>query len=137
AETGHLVFATLHTNSAAQSVDRIIDVFPPGQQEQIKVQLAATLQGVVTQQLLPRADGMGRVLAAEVMIVTPAVRNLIREGKTHQIQTVLQTGGRWGMQTMDMALRELVRSGAVTMETALKYTNDQENFSRLVNATGF
>jgi twitching motility protein PilT len=132
AETGHLVFATLHTNSAALSVDRIIDVFPPAQQEQIKVQLSSILQGVITQQLLPRADGNGRVLAAEVMISIPAIRNLIREGKTHQISTVLQTGSRWGMQTMDMALRDLVKSSVVSMETALKYTNDKDSFMRFV-----
>lgn len=132
AETGHLVFATLHTNSAALSVDRIIDIFPPTQQEQIKVQLSGILQGVITQQLLPRIDNKGRILAAEVMICIPAVRNLIREGKTHQIPTVLQTGSRWGMQTMDMALRDLVKASEVSMETALKYTNDKESFSRLV-----
>jgi twitching motility protein PilT len=133
AETGHLVFATLHTNSTAQSVDRIIDVFPSNQQEQIKVQLAATLHGVITQQLLPRADGQGMALASEVMISIPAIRNLIREGKTHQIPTVLQTGARWGMQTMDAALRNLVKTGVVKLETALNYTNDKENFARFVN----
>lgn len=132
AETGHLVFATLHTNSAPQTIDRIIDVFPPGQQEQIKVQLSATLQGVVSQQLLPTADGGGRVLAAEIMIVNPAIRNLIREGKTHQMMTMLQTGARWGMQTMEMALRDLVRSGRITVETALEYCNDPEGFNRLM-----
>lgn len=134
AETGHLVFATLHTNSAAQTIDRIIDVFPPGQQEQIKVQLSTTLQGVVTQQLLPHSSGKGRVLAAEVMIVNPAIRNLIREGKSHQIPTVLQTGSRFGMQTMDMALRELVKAGKVTAETAQKYSSDPENFSRMAHS---
>lgn len=132
AETGHLVFATLHTNSAPQTIDRIIDVFPPGQQEQIKVQLSSTLQGVVTQQLLPTTNGQGRVLAAEVMIVNPAIRNLIREGKTHQMLTVLQTGSRWGMQTMEMALRDLVRSGRITQEVAQEYCNDTEGFSRLM-----
>lgn len=134
AETGHLVFATLHTNSAAQTIDRIIDVFPPGQQEQIKVQLSTTLQGVVTQQLLPHASGKGRVLAAEVMIINPAIRNLIREGKSHQIPTVLQTGSRFGMQTMDMALRDLVKTGKATAETALKYCNDPDNFSRMIQS---
>ncbi|MDD4047775.1 MAG: type IV pilus twitching motility protein PilT [Clostridia bacterium] len=137
AETGHLVFATLHTNSASQSVDRMIDVFPAGQQEQIKVQLSSTLQGVITQQLLPGADDHGRVLAAEVMISIPAIRNLIREGKTHQIPTVLQTGARWGMQTMDMSMRELVKSGTVTLDTALKYVNDKENFCRFINSDGY
>jgi len=132
AETGHLVFAALQTNSASQTIERIIDVFPPGQQEQIKVQLSSTLQGVVTQQLLPTADGKGRVLAAEVMIVNPAIRNLIREGKTHQMLTVLQTGSRWGMQTMEMALRELVRSGRINLETAQVYCNDLESFNKLM-----
>lgn len=132
AETGHLVFAALQTNSASQTIERIIDVFPLGQQEQIKVQLSSTLQGVVTQQLLPTANGKGRVLAAEVMIVNPAVRNLIREGKTHQMLTVLQTGSRWGMQTMEMALRELVRTGRITLETAQEYCNDLEYFNKLM-----
>ncbi|MFZ5591990.1 MAG: type IV pilus twitching motility protein PilT, partial [Bacillota bacterium] len=100
AETGHLVLATLHTSSAAQTVDRIIDVFPPYQQQQIRVQLANSLQGVVSQQLIPRADRQGRVLALEIMVVTPAIRNLIREGKTYQIISQLQTGGKFGMQTM-------------------------------------
>lgn len=134
AETGHLVFAALHTNSAAQTIDRIIDIFPRGQQEHIKVQLSTTLQGVVTQQLLPHASGKGRVLAAEIMIVNPAIRNLIREGKSHQIPTVLQTGTRFGMQSMDMALRDLVKAGKVTTETALKYCSDPDNLSRMVNS---
>jgi len=133
AETGHLVLATLHTNSAAQSIDRIIDIFPPNQQEQIKVQLAATLQGIITQQLLPRADGNGMALASEVLITVPAVRNLIREGKTHQITTVLQTGTRWGMQTMDISLRNLVLKNMVKIDTAMNYTNDKESFARCLN----
>lgn len=133
AETGHLVFSTLHTISASQSIERIIDVFPPNQQEQIKVQLATTLQAVVTQQLLPHVSGKSRVLATEIMIGIPAIRNLVREGRTHQIPTVLQTGSRWGMQTMDMSLRDLVHSDKITMDTALKYCFDKENFSRFVN----
>ncbi|MGI6144599.1 MAG: type IV pilus twitching motility protein PilT [Peptococcia bacterium] len=133
AETGHLVLATLHTNSAAQSIDRIIDIFPPNQQEQIKVQLASTLQGIITQQLLPRADGKGMVLASEIMISIPAIRNLIREGKTHQIPTVLQTGTRWGMRTMDASLCELVKSKIVSVDVAMNYTNDRDSFARLVN----
>ncbi|HHY06582.1 MAG TPA: type IV pilus twitching motility protein PilT [Clostridia bacterium] len=137
AETGHLVFATLHTRSAAQSIDRIIDVFPANQQTQIKVQLAATLQGIITQQLLPRADGNGMALVAEILISIPAIRNLIREGKTHQIPTVLQTGARWGMQTMEIALCDLVKKNIVTMETALNYINDKESFKRLVNARNY
>ncbi|MBC7326478.1 MAG: type IV pilus twitching motility protein PilT [Moorella sp. (in: Bacteria)] len=113
AETGHLVLATLHTSSAIQSVDRIIDVFPPHQQGQVRIQLADTLEGVITQQLLPRADRKGRVAAVEVLIATPAVKNLIREGKTHQIVSSMQTGGRYGMQTMEMALRQLVTRGVI------------------------
>ena len=136
AETGHLVFATLHTNSAAKTVDRIIDVFPPSQQEQIKIQLAATLQGVVTQQLVPDISGKGRVLAAEVLIVTPAVRSLIRENKSYQIPAIISSGGRWGMQTMDMALIELVRTGKISAETALKYCGDRAGVSRLLNSPG-
>ena len=104
AETGHLVFATLHTQDAPQTIDRIIDVFPPHQQQQVRVQLSTTLQGVVTQQLVPTVDGKGRVVAAEVMVATPAIRNLIREGKVHQIYSAMQAGGRYGMQTMDMSL---------------------------------
>ena len=111
AETGHLVFATLHTQSAAQTIDRIIDVFPPHQQGQVRVQLSVALEGVMTQQLLPTADGSSRVAAIETLVPTPAVRNLIREGKTHQIVSVMQTGAGVGMQTMDAALATLVRSG--------------------------
>lgn len=132
AETGHLVFATLHTTDAAQTVDRIIDVFPPNQQQQIRVQLAATLQGVLAQQLLPRADGRGRVAALEIMVVTPAIRNLIREGKTHQILNSIQTGGKFGMQTMETALRQLVQSRVVTMEEAESRVVDQDSFHRLL-----
>ncbi len=111
AETGHLVFATLHTQSTAQTVDRIIDVFPPQQQGQVRTQLSIALQGIVTQQLLPTADGMGRVVATEVLVPTPAIRNLIREGKTHQIYAAVQTSGAVGMQTMDADLARLVRAG--------------------------
>lgn len=116
AETGHLVLATLHTGSAVQSIDRIIDVFPPHQQAQIRIQLADTLAGVITQQLLTRADGRGRVAAVEILIATPAVRNLIREGKTHQIVSLMQTGGRFGMQTMEMALKQLESRGIISPE---------------------
>ena len=111
AETGHLVLATLHTQDAPQTIDRIIDVFPPDQQQQVRVMLSVALQGVVAQQLLPTADGSGRVPAVEILIPTPAVRNLIREGKTHQIYSAIQTGAEHGMQTMDSALAELVRAG--------------------------
>ncbi|MHB8189405.1 MAG: type IV pilus twitching motility protein PilT [Ferrimicrobium sp.] len=119
AETGHLVFATLHTQDAPQSIDRMVDVFPPHQQSQIRTQLAASLQAIVTQQLLPRADQPGRMVAAEVLIVTPAVRNVIREAKSHQLYSIMQAGGQFGMQTMDSSLLELVRSGRVSREIAL------------------
>ena len=132
AETGHLVFATLHTQDAPQSVDRMIDVFPPHQQEQIRVQLAGTLAGIVSQQLLPTADGKGRVVAVEVLLATPAVRNLIREGKTHQIYTSMQSGGKHGMQVMDQHLAELVKKGTVTYEMALERCHHVEEFQRLV-----
>ena len=115
AETGHLVFATLHTQDAPQTIDRIIDVFPPDQQGQVRMQLAVGLQGIVTQTLLPTADGQGRCVAAEVLVPTPGVRNLIREGKTHQIYSLIQTGGQHGMQTMDASLAGLVRDGKITM----------------------
>ncbi|HBW36196.1 type IV pilus twitching motility protein PilT [Desulfosporosinus sp. BICA1-9] len=118
AETGHLVFSTLHTNDATQSVDRMIDVFPPHQQQQIRVQLAAVLQGIMSQQLFPRADKKGRVAAIEVMLATPAVRSLIREGKTHQLPTVIQTNVKLGMQTMDKAILDLVQKGLISAEVA-------------------
>jgi len=132
AETGHLVFATLHTQDAPQSIDRVIDVFPPEQQQQVRVQLAATLQAVVTQQLVPTAQGGGRVAAAEVLIVTPAVRNLIREGKVHQIYSAMQSGGRYGMQTMDQSLALLVTARAITMETAIERCANEDDLKRLV-----
>jgi twitching motility protein PilT len=133
AETGHLVFATLHTCDAAQTIDRIIDVFPPHQQQQIRIQLSLTLQGIVSQQLLPRLDGSGRIVAHEVLMVTPAVRNLIREGKTHQIASVIQTGARFGMQAMDFSLRDLFRRGIISYEDALERSMNPENFIRLAN----
>ena len=132
AETGHLVFATLHTQDAPQTIDRIIDVFPPYQQEQIRVQLSTTLMGVCTQQLLPTVDGRGRVVACEVLIPTPAVRNLIREGKTHQIYSVMQTGTQHGMQTMDAALSDLVRRGVITRELAMRRSSTPEDLKRLL-----
>lgn len=136
AETGHLVFATLHTQDAPQTIDRMIDVFPPHQQEQIRVQIAATLEGVVTQQLLPKTTGQGRVAACEVLITTPAVRNLIREGKTHQLYTVMQTGAQQGMQTMNAALAYLVRKGDITKELALRRSSSPEDLNRLMAAGG-
>jgi twitching motility protein PilT len=132
AETGHLVFATLHTQDCPQSIDRIIDVFPPHQQEQIRVQIAASLEGVVSQQLLAKAGGKGRVAACEVLIPTPAVRNLIREGKTHQLYTVMQTGAQLGMQTMNAALADHVRHGRITKELALRRTVAPEDLERLL-----
>ena len=131
AETGHLVFATLHTQDAPQTVDRVIDVFPPFQQEQVRAQLAATLQGVVCQTLVPRASGTGRVVATEVMIATPAVANLIREGKTHQIPTAMQAGRGLGMHTMDQHLADLVKAGDITYEAALEKVHDAAEFARL------
>lgn len=132
AETGHLVFATLHTQDCPQTVDRMIDVFPPHQQEQIRVQIAATLEGIVTQQLLPRASGQGRSAACEVLISTPAVRNLIREGKTYQLYTVMQTGGQQGMQTMNSSLAELVRRGHITKELAIRRSSNPDDLERLL-----
>jgi len=131
AETGHLVFATLHTQDAAQTIDRVIDVFPSGQQGQIRTQLATALQGVVCQTLLRRQDGPGRAVAAEVLVATPAIRNLIREGKTHQIYTALQAGASLGMQTMDQHLAELVKRSAVSYEAALELCHSVEEFRRL------
>jgi twitching motility protein PilT len=137
AETGHLVFATLHTQSAPQTIDRIIDVFPAHQQDQVRVQLSVALQGVMTQQLIPTSDGSGRVVAAEVLVPTPAVRNLIREGKTHQIPSAMQTGSNVGMQTMDTALAQLVRAGKITQRLAEQRSSTPEELRRLLGTGGF
>jgi twitching motility protein PilT len=137
AETGHLVFATLHTQDAPQTIDRIIDVFPAEQQQQIRVQLSVALQGIVTQQLLPTADGAGRIAACEVLLATPAIRNLIREGKTHQIYSSLQTGGSVGMQTMDAALATLVRGGKITRQLAESRSSTPDELRRLLGAGDF
>lgn len=134
AETGHLVFGTLHTQDASSTIDRVIDVFPPAQQEQVRVQLSMALQGVVTQQLLPRADGTGRAAICEVLIPTPAVRNLIREGKTHQIYSVLQTGGQHGMQTMDAALADFVRAGVISRALAETRSSSPADLKRLIGS---
>ena len=131
AETGHLVFATLHTQDAPQTIDRIIDVFPPFQQQQVRVQLAVTLQGVVTQQLLPTSDGRGRIVGAEVLIATPAVRNLVREAKIHQIYSTMQAGGKYGMVTMDQSLATLFRAGKISFDTALERCANPEDLRRL------
>jgi twitching motility protein PilT len=136
AETGHLVFGTLHTQDTSSTVDRVIDVFPPAQQEQVRVQLSMSLQGIVTQQLLPRSDGSGRVCACEVLIPTPALRNLIREGKTHQIYSVLQTGGRFGMQTMDAAMVELIRMGVLDRNLAEQRSSSPGELRRLLGSSG-
>ncbi|HHW40740.1 MAG TPA: type IV pilus twitching motility protein PilT [Syntrophomonadaceae bacterium] len=125
-ETGHLVLATLHTPGAAETIDRIIDVFPPAQQQQIRIQLADTLEGIVSQQLIPRVDKPGRVVALEILIATPAVRNLIREGKTYQILSHMQTGARYGMQTLDMSLRELYQKGIIGRDEVLNRARDPE-----------
>jgi twitching motility protein PilT len=132
AETGHLVFATLHTQDTAQTIDRIIDVFPPHQQQQVRVQLSVALEGIMTQQLLPTADGSGRIACCEVLSLTPAVRNLIREGKTHQIHSVLQTSASQGMQSMDSALAQLVRKGKITRELAEQRSSTPEELRRLM-----
>ena len=134
AETGHLVFATLHTQDAPQTIDRIIDVFPPHQQQQVRVQLASTLQGVVTQQLIPTADGQGRAVACEVLVATPAIRNLIREGKVHQIYSSMQAGGRFGMQTMDLSLSQHVKAGTISQEMAFERCHDPEELQRLIGS---
>ncbi|HSO99601.1 MAG TPA: type IV pilus twitching motility protein PilT [Solirubrobacteraceae bacterium] len=132
AETGHLVFATLHTQDTPQTIDRIIDVFPSSQQGQVRAQLSVALQGIMTQTLLPTADGAGRCVATEVLVPTPAVRNLIREGKSHQIYSVLQTGGAHGMQTMDASLATLVRAGKITRQLAESRAHSVEEFRRLI-----
>jgi twitching motility protein PilT len=132
AETGHLVFATLHTTSASQSIDRIIDVFPPHQQNQVKLQLASVIEGIICQTLLSRADGKGRVCAQEVMIATSAVRNLIREGKSHQLPSVLQSSGQIGMQTLDQALKALVLKGKIDPETAAASSSNPDDFMALL-----
>ncbi len=132
AETGHLVFSTLHTIGASKTIDRITDIFPPYQQQQTKIQLAAVLQGVISQQLLPKSDNSGRIAALEIMVVTAAIQNLIREGKTHQIDSSVQTGGKYGMKTMDMALSELQKRGVISYDTALTYAIDKEILGRLM-----
>ncbi len=133
AETGHLVFATLHTQDAPQTIDRVIDVFPPEQQHQVRVMLSVSLQGIVTQQLLPTADGSGRIAACEILMPTPAIRNLIREGKTHQIYSAIQTGSQHGMQTMDSALANLVRRGVITQAFAEERSSQPDELKRLIS----
>ncbi|TFC14029.1 type IV pilus twitching motility protein PilT [Cryobacterium algoritolerans] len=136
AETGHLVFATLHTQDAAQTIDRMIDVFPPHQQGQIRTQLAATLRGVVCQTLVKKANDKGRVVATEILVTTPAIANLIREGKTHQITSMMQAGGADGMHTMDQHLADLVDSGQITRQSAMDKAHDMESLNQLIKRTG-
>lgn len=131
AETGHLVFSTLHTIGAAKTIDRIVDVFPPHQQEQIKIQLASVLQTIISQQLVETIDGE-RTASLEIMVATPAIKNLIREGKTHQIESSIQTGSKYGMRTMDMELANLYREGIITQETAMNSAIDRGILSRLL-----
>ncbi len=133
AETGHLVLATLHTVGAAKTIDRIIDVFPSSQHQQIKIQLASVIEGIVSQQLLQTSDKKGRVPALEIMVATPAIRNLIREGKTHQIQSTIQTGANLHMETMDKSLANLYNSGSITKDDLIKYCMDLEMVKRYVS----
>jgi twitching motility protein PilT len=131
AETGHLVFATLHTNSAAQSIDRMIDVFPPHQQPQIRAQLSNILMSITSQRLIPTIGG-GRVAAAEILVATPAVRNIIREGKSHQLEAVIQTGAEFGMQSMDKTLVNLIHDGSITFDEARNFAVDLDELDRLM-----
>lgn len=131
AETGHLVFATLHTNSASQSIDRMIDVFPPHQQAQIRSQLANILMAICSQRLIPTIGG-GRIAAAEIMIANPAVRNIIREGKSHQLESVIQTGAEFGMQSMDHTLVSLIKAGTISYDVAREYAVDLDELDRLM-----
>jgi twitching motility protein PilT len=131
AETGHLVLATLHTPDAPQTVERIIDVFPPYQQQQVKLQLANCLQGVVSQLLLPHISGKGLVLATEIMVATAGIRNLIREAESEQIPTLMQTGSQYGMKTMDKSLKELLNKGLISLDTAMSRVKNIEEFRQL------
>jgi len=132
AETGHLALATLHTNSAAESINRIIDVFPSNQQSQVRAQLAFVLEGVLTQTLVPRLRGRGRVMAAEIMVATPAIRALIRDDKVHQIYSAMQSGKKFGMQTMNDALYQLYMNREVAQEECLRVSHDPNEFLRMI-----
>jgi len=136
AETGHLVLATLHTQDAPQTIDRIVDVFPPHQQQQIRVQLAGTLQGIIAQQLLPVRNGLGLSAAVELMIATSGIRNMIREAKTHQIYSAIQTGQKHGMQTMDQSLADLYRKGKISLEVAMARAIDPRDLQQLLHKAG-
>jgi len=133
AETGHLVLATLHTNDAPKTIDRIIDVFPGEHQEQVRVQLASTLKGVISQQLLPRADEEGRVAALELLIGTPAVKNIIRDGKSHQLRSVMQTGAKFGMIVMDNYLLDLFKQGIIDRQTTLRRSDNRDYVKKRLN----
>ena len=135
AETGHLVLSTLHTLGSAKTIDRIIDVFPPHQQQQVQTQLASVIEGVISQQLLPTADGKGRTVALEIMTATPALRSMIRDGKTHQIQNVLQTGQQFGMTTMDGSLLDLYNRGKITRQDLMDYSIDEDSLTKLMGNT--
>ena len=126
AETGHLVFSTLHTIGASSTIDRVIDVFPPHQQQQVRIQLASVLEAVISQQLIPRADGKGRVAAFEVMLANSAIKNLIREAKSHQTNNIIQTNRKAGMQTMDDALYELYTKGIISAENTINFAQDPQ-----------
>jgi len=136
AETGHLVFSTVHTNNAASTVDRVVDAFPEGQQEQIRIMLSNTLEAVISQQLLPRAGMPGRIAAVEVMIASPAIRNLIREAKAHQITSIVQTSAHLGMQTMDQALKDLYQRGLITYEEAMARAMNVDELKKMLFTKG-
>lgn len=134
AETGHLVFATLHTNSAASTVDRIVDSFPPEQQEQVRLMLSNSIQAVLCQQLIPRAGMPGRVCALEIMVATPAIRNLVREAKSHQMTSIIQTSASFGMMTMDQCLKDLYLKGVITFDDAVQRAMNPDDFKNLVTS---
>jgi len=132
AETGHLVVATLHTSSASTTIDRMIDVFPPHQQQQVRMQLSVTLEGILCQSLLTKAKGSGRVLAMEILTITPAIRNIVREGKTHQIPNLIQAGFQYGMVSLDQSLKNLYQQGLITYEEAITKCTNEDDFKRLL-----
>ena len=129
-ETGHLTFATLHTSDAVQTINRIVDVFPAHQQQQIRTQLSFVLAGVFCQQLIPKSNGKGRVLSSEILLATPAVRALIRDNKAHQVYSIIQVSGKLGMKTMNSSLHDLYKAKHLSYEDALQYTGDQEDLKR-------
>lgn len=133
AETGHLVFSSLHTIGAAKTIDRILDAFPPHHQQQIKFQLSTVLQGVISQQLLPTKDESSRIAALEIMVSTAGIENLIREGKSNQLESALQTGSKYGMRTMDISIAQLYKEGIISFETAIAYAVDKENVKNMMN----